>query len=272
VPKIHPTAIVDSRARFAESVEIGAYSIIKGRVTIGEGTIVHEHTHLHGPTIVGRDCRLGPAAFVGLDPQHLHFVASEENPTYLVIGDGVVIREAASVHRATKPGVELATRLHDRAFVMGTAHVAHDCVIGEGAILAQGALLGGHCQIGPRAFLGGGCVVHQFVRIGRLVIVGGNEPIAKDLPPFSAAWDRRLKGYNAVGCRRAGLSRPAISSIRAAYQQLHSNRSINDAVAAIVREVPQTPEVREILEFIAASKRGIQPSRGDAGPSFDGES
>jgi UDP-N-acetylglucosamine acyltransferase len=270
MPRIHPTAIVDWRAELAENVEIGAYSIVKGHVTIADGTVVHEHTHVHGSTIVGRDCRLGPGAFVGLDPQHLQFVHHEEHPTFLVIGDGVVIREAASVHRATKPGVGAATRLHDRVFVMGTAHVAHDCVIGEAAILAQGALLGGHCQIGPRAFLGGGCVVHQFVRIGRLAIVGGNEPIGKDLPPFSAAWDRRLKGYNAVGCRRAGLSRPAIASIRAAYQQIHQHRSINEAVAAIVRQVPQTPEVREILEFIAGSKRGIQPSRGDA-DSPDGE-
>lgn len=269
--KIHPTALIDPRAQLAADVEVGAYSIIKGPVEIASGTIVHEHTHLHGPTVIGSDCRLGPGAFIGLDPQHLRFTVSDEHPTYLVIGNGVIIREGTSVHRATHAGRDHATRIGDRAFIMGAVHIAHDCIIDSEAILANGALLGGHCQIGSKAFLGGGCTLHQFVRVGRLTIIGGNETVGKDLPPFSAAFGGRLKGYNAVGCRRAGLSRAAIVSIRAAYQQLHSHRSVNAAVAGIKEHVPQTPEVVEILEFIATSKRGIQIARGDgSGSTEDG--
>jgi UDP-N-acetylglucosamine acyltransferase len=272
VPNVHPTAIVDPRASIAGSAQVGAYSIIKGNVTLGPDTIVLEHSHVHGPAIIGARCKIGPAAFVGLEPQHLRFTPDENDPTYVVIGDDVTIREGASVHRATHPGIDHATRLGNRVFAMGAVHVAHDCVIDDDAILANGALLGGHCHIGARAFLGGGCTLHQFTRIGRLGMIGGNEAVAKDVPPFGAVWERRLKGYNAVGCRRAGLTRGAIASIRAAYQLLHANRSTNAAVAAIRREVEATPEVAEILEFIAASKRGILGTRGDAAAPFASES
>lgn len=267
---IHPTAIVDSRAELADGVEIGAFCIIKGSVRVGANTIVQEHSHLHGATVIGSGCKIGPAAFVGLEPQHLRFTPDENNPTWCVIGDAVVIREGATVHRATHPGLDHATRVGNRVFVMGGVHIAHDCVIEDDAILANAALLGGHTHIGARAFLGGGSTMHQFSRIGRLAVIGGNEPIAKDVPPFGAVWERRLKGYNAVGCRRAGLTRAAITSIRSAYQLLHSNRSTNAAVAAIAREVEQTPEVAEILAFIAASNRGILATRGHTSfPSAD---
>ena len=270
MPKIHPTAIVDARAELADGAEIRAYCIIKGKVTLGANTVVQEHSHLHGATIIGAGCRIGPGAYVGLDPQHLRFIPDESNPTYLVIGDEVVIREGASVHRETHPGVDHATRLGNRIFLMGAAHVAHDCVVEDDVVLANAALLGGHAVVRTRAFLGGGCALHQFSHIGRLAVIGGNEAVAKDVPPFGAVWERRLKGYNAVGCRRAGLSRSAISSIRSAYQLLHANRSTNAAVAAIERDVERTPEVAEILAFIAASKRGILATRGDSpAPSAD---
>jgi UDP-N-acetylglucosamine acyltransferase len=267
VANIHPTAIVDPRAQLAEGVEIGAYCIIKGAVTIAANTIVQEQTHIHGSTVIGSGCNIGPAAFVGLPPQHLGFKPDASNPTYLVILDGVTIREGASVHRATHPGLEHATRLGNRVFLMGAAHVAHDCIVEDDVILANGAMLGGHSHVGSKAFLGGGCALHQFTRIGRLAVIGGNEAVAKEVPPFGAMWERRLKGYNAVGCRRAGLSRSVIASIRSAYQLLHSHRSTNAAVAAIEREVEQTAEVREILDFIATSKRGILATRGDASGS-----
>ncbi len=272
MPNVHPTAIVDPLAQLADSARIGAYCIVKGNVTVGPETIILEHSHLHGPTIIGARCKIGPAAFVGLEPQHLRFTPDENHPTYVVIGDDVLIREGASVHRATHPGIDHATRLGNRVFVMGGVHIAHDCVIEDDAVFANAALLGGHCHIGARAFLGGGCTLHQFTRIGRLAMIGGNEPVAKDVPPFGAVWERRLKGYNAVGCRRAGLSRAAIASIRSAYQLLHSNRSTNAAVAAIGQEIEATPEVAEILEFIAASKRGILGTRGDAPSPSAGES
>ncbi|MBV8782412.1 MAG: acyl-ACP--UDP-N-acetylglucosamine O-acyltransferase [Phycisphaerae bacterium] len=262
---IHPTAIVAPSVKLGDNVQVGPHTVIEGDVTIGRGTIVRDHCHIEGSTIIGEDCRIGPAAYVGLDAQHLRFKADPTNPTYARIGNRVTIREGASVHRAINPGIEKATTIGDDCYFMGQSHVGHDCVLADHVIMANGVLLGGHCTIGPNVFMGGGSVVHQFCRIGKYVIVGGNEAVTRDVPPFGAVWGARLKGYNAVGCRRSGMNRQAIVSIRGAYQQLHTHRTMSAAVAAIRAEVPDTAEVREILEFIAATKRGIVPSaaRGD---------
>jgi UDP-N-acetylglucosamine acyltransferase len=121
-------------------------------------------------------------------------------------------------------------------------------------------MCGGHVTVGEKAFLGGGCIFHQFVRVGRLAIVAGNEGINRDIPPFAAVRFDGLKAYNAIGLRRAGLSAGAIHAVRQAYQRLHSHRNMTAAVTAIIDEVEQTPEVQELLEFIATAKRGILPS------------
>jgi UDP-N-acetylglucosamine acyltransferase len=254
---IHPTAIIDPRAQLAPDASVGAYTIIKGPVTIGPASQIGEHCVLQGATVIGRNCKIGPAAYVGMDPQHLKFVADEANPTYLMIGDDVHIRESARLHRSTKPGREHATRIGDRCFIMGAAHVAHDCVLADDVVLADAVLLGGHCQIGPKTFMGGGAKAHQFVRIGRLCIIAGNEGFGSDVPPFAAVRYGRLKGYNAIGCRRAGMSREAITAIRGVYQRLRAHRVTSTALAAIRAEVPDLPEVREIVEFIRTSRRGI---------------
>jgi UDP-N-acetylglucosamine acyltransferase len=255
--KIHPTAIVDAQAEMGDDVTVGAYCIIKGRVQIGAGTVVQEHCHIHGHSVLGRGCRIGPAAYIGLDPQDLKYKGAE---TSMIIGDDVVIRETASVHRSTISDAAHATRIGDRCFIMGSAHVGHDCTLAKDVVLANGVLLAGHVNIGERAFLGGGFALHQFCSIGRLSVVAGNEALSQDVPPFAAIRDRSLKGYNAVGCRRAGFSQAALVAIRAAYTRLREHRQMTDAVAAIRAQVPLVPEVVEILDFIAASRRGIVPS------------
>jgi UDP-N-acetylglucosamine acyltransferase len=254
---IHPTAIVDPRAELAADVSIGAYSIIKGRVQIASGTVVQEHTHIHGNTVVGRNCRIGPAAYVGLDPQDLKYKGDE---TRLIIGNDVTIRETASVHRSNSPEPDHCTRVGDGCFLMAGAHVAHDCQVGALVVMANGVLLGGHVSIGDRVVLGGGFTLHQFCRVGRLAVVAGNEALSQDVPPFAAIRDRSLKGYNLVGCRRAGLSPQSLVAIRAVYRRFRTNRMMSAVVEAIRTEVPQVPEVREILEFIASSQRGIVQS------------
>lgn len=257
VPTIHPTAIVDRRAELADDVTVGPYAIIEGKVTIGAGSVIKAHCVLAGSTIIGANCKIGPAAYVGLDPQHLKYDGSE---TWLVIGDGATIREAAAIHRATKPGKENATRLGANCFIMAQAHIGHDCRVGDAVILANAALLGGHCEIGNNAFLGGGSGFHQFVRIGRLTVIGGGETCTRDVPPFAAVKVGGLKGYNAIGCKRSGMSQDSIGAIRAAYHQLHTHRTMPAVVEAIRRKVPDVPEVREMLEFMAQTKRGIHPS------------
>jgi len=255
--EIHPTAIIDPLAHLAADVKIGAYAIIKGEVHIGEGTVVHDHTHIHGCARIGRRCKIGPAAYVGLEPQHLKY---NGELTWTVVGDDVVIRETATIHRSFHAGEEHATRIGDRCFIMAAAHVAHDCSIGNDAVLANAVLLAGHCTIGQKCFLGGGVGLHQFCRVGRLAIIAGNEGLSQDIPPFASVRNGMLRGYNAVGCRRNGLPPATIVAIRAAYHRLAKHRIRSTALAAIRAEVPQLPEVVEILAFIEASKRGIVPS------------
>ena len=263
---IHPTAIVDPRAELADGVSIGAYSIIKGPVHLAADTIVHEHTHIHGKTYIGQRCELGPTAFIGLNPQHL---TADLTIGELEIGDNVVIRETATVHRSTAAGRERATKIGNNCFLMGGVHIAHDCELGEAVILANSALLGGHCKVGSQAFLGGGSALHQFVRIGRLAIVGGNETCTQEVPPFAAVRDGGMRAYNAIGCKRAGMSRDSIRAIRTAYRIIHSNRLIDHAVREIRALVGDVPEVREILSFIADIKRGLIPSVAGRRDVFD---
>ncbi|MDB5174274.1 MAG: acyl-(acyl-carrier-protein)--UDP-N-acetylglucosa mineO-acyltransferase [Phycisphaerales bacterium] len=258
---IHPTAIVDRRAELADDVQIEAYAIIGPGVSLGAGTVVYSHSIIQGTTVIGANCRIGPAAHVGLDPQHLGFLNQPERPTtWLEIGDHTIIREGVSVHRSSKAGRENATRLGSHCLLMGASHIGHDSRVADHVILANAALVGGHCEIAERVFLGGGCAIHQFCRVGRVAIVGGAQACSRDVPPFAAMWYGGLKGYNAVGCRRAGMSRESIYAVRSTFHCLHTHRTATDAVAAIHALGRVTPEVREILDFIATSKRGVLPS------------
>ena len=257
MPTIHPTAIVDPRACLGDGVIIGAYCIIKGDPHIGANTVIHEHSHIHGNTTIGQQCEVGPAAYVGLKPQHLH---ADLNIGTLRIGDRAVIREMASLHRSIKAGDDHATRLGNDCFIMGGVHVGHDCVLASGVIAANAALLGGHCEVGEKAFLGGGCTLHQFVRIGRLAIIGGNEKPTQDVPPFGAMRTDFLRGYNAIGCKRAGMSRTALHAIRGVYRAMRLSHNRQELLSALEAEHGEIAEVREILDFIRVSKRGILPS------------
>ena len=176
------------------------------------------------------------------------------------MGDNVIVREGASIHRSFKPGEEHATRIGDGCFFMATSHVAHDCQVGNDVVMANGSMLGGHVTVGDRVFLGGGTGVHQFVQIGRLVIVSGNEGVSRDIPPFAAMRYGGLKGYNAIGCRRAGIPKPSIHALRRVFQILHQTRTIPASIRLIREgEDANVPEVVELLNFIANSKRGIVP-------------
>jgi UDP-N-acetylglucosamine acyltransferase len=148
------------------------------------------------------------------------------------------------------------------------SHVAHDCRLGERVTLANAVQLGGHVTVGDRAFIGGGTVIHQFVRIGRLALVAGGEALAKDVMPFGAVFHGKHKGYNAVGCRRAGIDAETIHTLRAAFREIHSHHSSVQA-AREVRAAGLSElilEVRELIEFIEASRRGIQPSAASSQP------
>ncbi len=255
---IHPTAIVSADVQLADDVQVGPYAVLDGPVRIGPGSVVLGHSHVLGKTTIGARCRIGPAAYVGTPPQHL---TADPDAGSLVVGDDVVIRETATLHRSIKPGDDHATRVGDRVFVMGSAHVGHDSVVDADVVLAHGIMLGGHVTVGSKAFIGGGAVIHQHCRVGRLAMIHGNEAVSQDVPPFSVLIWTGLKGYNAVGVRRSGMPRASAQAVRHAYGCFHRHRLLAAAVAEMRESgLTDAPEVAELVAFLTRTKRGIVQS------------
>ncbi len=255
---IHPTAIVDKKAEIDPTADIGPYVIIDGPVRVHAGTKVMAHAYLTGWTEIGRDCRIHPGAVVGHEPQDLAFTGLE---SYCRIGDETIIREMATIHRGTDPGS--ATEIGKRCFLMAASHVAHNCIVGDDVKLANCGLLAGHVHVGNGAFISGNTVVHQFVRVGELVMISGGAAVGMDLPPFMMAAGRnQCVNINLIGLRRAGFLQDQIKEVRQAFRLLfRSGLPLNKALDRLAESV-STDAGRRIVEFIREpSKRGILPGR-----------
>ncbi len=254
--KIHPTAIIDPAAELGRDVEVGAYAYIGPKVQVGEGTRVMHHACIHGYTRIGQQCVIWPYASVGTDPQDLKYSGEE---SWLEIGSGVIIREFATLNRGTAGGGGI-TRVGDRCLLMAYSHVAHDCQLGKGVIMANSANLAGHVTLEDHCILGGLVAVHQFTRIGTYCFVGGMSAVNKDLPPYTLCEGNRAvtHGLNLVGLRRAGFSEETINALKQAYRIVFRTRTpLAKALEQVQAEVPQTPEVRHFVEFIRNSERGV---------------
>jgi len=255
---IHPTAIIDKRAEIDPSVEVGAYAIVEAGVKIGAEVKIYPHAYIAEGTTLGQRCQIHPFAVVGHHPQDLKW---EGAPSYTQIGDATVIREGASVHRGAVP--ESTTIVGQRVYMMATAHVGHNCVVGDDVILANGAMLGGHVQVGRRTFVGGDVPIHQFVRVGELGMLAGGLRVISDVPPFMLVGREGLAGPNVVGLRRAGFSREERLEIRAAYKTLFRSGLLFRAALEQVAATVKTDPGRRLIEFLRApSKRGIMGFRG----------
>jgi UDP-N-acetylglucosamine acyltransferase len=255
--KIHPTAIVDPNAKVGADVEIGPFSIIGPHATIDDKTIVQSHVVIEGEVAIGRGNFIGHGAVIGAAPQDVFF--SPERKTKVEIGDDNIIREYCTIHRGSPDAS--ATTIGDKNFLMAGAHVGHNCVIGNNVIIANNCLLAGHVRVDDGAFLGGGSTFHQFMHIGRLVIVQGSSAFGKDLPPFVIAAERNyVFGLNIVGLRRAGLSVKDRDEIKEAFKLIYlSGLNTSQALEKGATMSFGTP-AREFLDFVAnAKKRGICP-------------
>ena len=252
---IHPTAIIDPAARLGREVTVGPFTVIEGQVEIGDQCVIGPHVAVLKHTRLGAGCRLHAGAVVGDLPQDLAF---KEEDSYVVVGDRCVIREGVTIHRGTKPGT--TTTVGNECFLMANSHVAHNCVLGDNVILANGVLLAGYVEVGSRVFIGGNTAVHQFCKIGRLAMIGGESAVSKDVPPFFMLGTvdyNVIRGINTVGLRRSGLSPEDRLAIRSAFKTLyHSGLNVPQAVERLRKEFTTGP-VLEICDFIAASKRGI---------------
>ncbi len=253
---IHPTAIVHPKAKLTQGVEVGPYSIIGEHVTIGRDTKISAHVLIEGWTTIGERNHIFSFSSIGTAPQDIGYRNEE---TYLEIGDDNVIRECATVHRATTKE-DRKTVIGNKNFLMAYSHVAHDCKLGNNIIMSNSVALGGHIIIGDHAIVGGIVAVHQFARIGAYAIIGGQSAVTMDIPPYvSAAGNRaQLYGLNLVGLKRKGFSDQAISTLKKAYKiMFRSGLTQEEAIQKITREFPDSREVAHLVDFIQTSKRGI---------------
>ena len=254
--KIHSTAIVDPAAQIGSSVQIGPFSVIGAQVVIGNKTIVQSHVVIEGEVQIGHGNFIGYGAIIGAPPQDVSF--SPERKTKVEIGNDNIIREYCTIHRGTAEGS--STKIGDKNFLMAGAHIGNNCGIGNNVIIANNCLLAGYVQVDDGAFLGGGSTFHQFMHIGRLVMVQGSSAFGKDLPPFVIAAERNcVFGVNVVGLRRAGFSAKDREEIKAAFKLVYlSGLNISQALEKAAATMKFDGPAREFLNFIAnAKKRGI---------------
>ena len=250
---IHPTAIIHPQAQVDPTVEVGPYALIDAHVVVGPHCVVGPHVHLTGHMAIGADNRFHTGAVIGDAPQDVKYA---DAPTRLRIGDRNRFREHVTVHRSNR--VEEDTVIGSDNFLMAHCHVGHNAVLGDRVVLANGALVAGHAVVEDRAFISGNCLVHQFVRVGTLALMQGGSAISKDLPPFTVArGDNEICGLNTVGLRRAGVSAEERAELKRLYRFLfRSGRNLREATRA-ARTLFTTEAARALIEFLAASRRGV---------------
>ena len=250
---VHPTAIIDPRAKLAAGVSIGPYAVIEGDTEIGECSDIRAHAVIKRFTTLGPENIIHEAAVLGGEPQDLGFVDCR---SFLRIGACNRIREGVTMHRGTLP--ESETVVGSNCFIMANAHVAHNCTLGDNVIIANNVALAGHVDIQDRVFISGGVVVHQFCRIGRLAMIGGNSKIVQDCLPFviTDGVPGRARGLNIVGLRRAGLKSVDLANLRRAYRLLlRSGLRLEEAIASL--ENLADPLVEHLIAFVRDSSRGF---------------
>ena len=252
---IHHTAIIDANVEIAPNVTIGPYSVIYGPCRIGAGTVIGPHVVVHPYTTIGERCRLHSGAVVGDLPQDMAFDGA---PSYVDIGNDCVLREGVTIHRGTKP--ESRTVVGDGCFLMAFSHLGHNVKLGRKVIVVNAALLAGYVEVDDEAFISGTAVVHQFVKIGRNAMLGGQAGIGKDVPPYCTAESskrNKIIGLNAVGLKRAGYSLDDRRAIKQAYNLLYrSGLNTKQAAEQIKERFPDGPAA-EFWKFIERSNRGL---------------
>ena len=257
---IHSLALVGKKAHIGENVTVGPYAIIGDDVVIGDHSIIGSHAIIENGTRLGKDCKVASFSVIGGPPQDLKY---RGEPTLVEIGDKCDVREYVTLNRGT---IETGkTVIGSNCMFMANAHVGHDCIVGDNCILANSVPLAGHVTLDNWVIIGGLTPVHQFVQIGDHAMIGGGLRVAKDVPPYirSGRDPMVFEGLNSVGLRRRGFNQEAIDLIDKAYILIYqSNLNVSQAVVRIKEELEQTPEIQNILDFIARSKRGIIPGPG----------
>jgi UDP-N-acetylglucosamine acyltransferase len=254
---VHPTAIVDNRARVPESCQVGPYCVIGADVELGDRCRLISHVAIEGPTKIGSYNVFFPFCAIGMAPQDVTY---NGEPTRLEIGDNNEIRECVTINRGTVKGGGV-TKLGSHLLIMAYTHIGHDCVIGDHAMLINGATIAGHVTVEEWAVVGALCPVHQFVRIGAHSYIGGGTTITQDVLPFSmtsAARDTHAYGLNKVGLERRGFSKDRVAKLHHAYKILLASKvNTSQALAKLKSEPDRSEDVDSLIRFIETSERGI---------------
>ncbi|HXL01652.1 MAG TPA: acyl-ACP--UDP-N-acetylglucosamine O-acyltransferase [Candidatus Atribacteria bacterium] len=253
--KIDPTAKIEKEVEIGEEVEIGPYSILQGEIKVGAHTKIGAFTVMEGKVKVGPYCNIGHHVVIGTPPQDLSYRGEE---TQVVIGDRTTLREFVTVHRATGEGK--ITSIGDDCLIMAYCHIAHNCRLGNGITMANSSALAGYVEVEDLATLSGWVGVHQFVRLGKLVMIGGLSKVVMDIPPYTLAdgHPARIFGLNVVGMKRRGIEKDKREEIHQIYRLIyHNNLPRSQALQELKRSSFDPQLVEEIVGFWEKSKRGV---------------
>lgn len=254
--KIHKSAIVHQGAKLADSVSVGPYALIGENVVIRADTVIGAHCVIEGRTTIGKTNRIFTGVVIGSPPQDLKYRGER---SYIEIGDNNIIREYVTMNPGTLEGMG-KTVVGSNNLFMAYSHVAHDCVIGNNCVMANNATLAGHVTLEDNAVIGGLSAVHQFVRLGRLSIVGGCSKVVQDIPPFSMCDGHPAKVIqpNCVGLKRADIDAETINKLRKAFKILfREGLSKKHALEKVANEVEASPEIEHLIFFVKTSERGL---------------
>jgi len=252
--RVAPTARIDPGACIGPQAVIGEYCVIESDVVIGAFCRLEPYVYVKRWTTLGERNEISAGTALGTDPFDKAFTGER---SYLRIGHDNRIREHYTISRGTEP--ESVTEIGDRNYIMGSGHVAHNCRVGNDTVIASCALVAGYVEVEDQAFISGGVVIHQYSRIGRLAMIGGNSRVNQDVPPFFLYSDFNVapKGLNLVGLRRAGFTAEQIGALKQAYKILYrSSLKLDEALATIEREIPDEHALH-LVRFVRSSKRGI---------------
>lgn len=254
--EIHPTALVHPDATLGEGTRVGAFAIIEPKVVVGKNCVIQDHVILRDYSTLGDEVNVHPFSVIGGEPQHLRY---KGEPTTVVVGNRVTMREGVTIHRGTSFGNQ-TTVVQDGVFLMASTHVAHDCVVGENSILANLVHLAGHVTIGKSVVIGGQSAVTQFCSVGDYCFIGGGSLVRKDMPPFLSGKgnDFRVQGVNLVGLERQGFTADAIGRLRKLFKIVYLQKlPIAQSIEKVGTELGSSPEVDAFLAFLKQSKMGI---------------
>ena len=252
---IAQNASIANGARIGANVSVGPFAVIDENVVIGDNCVIGPHAYITGHTTIGEGTKIHKGAVVGDAPQDVHY---NGEITYVEIGKNCIIREYVTIHRGTEPGT--TTKIGDNVMLMAFSHLGHNCELANNVIVANATLLAGHVHVGERAFISAQCMLHQFVRVGRLAMIGGGNAIGQDVPPFCMLQECVIQGTNIIGLRRAGLGDNVRNALhQAAKIYFCYNLPRTNAIERIRQEVEQCEEVQEFIDFIMQTKRGIMP-------------